>query len=106
MSSLVDIQKQIAELQAKAAEIKARELAEKVAMIKETMLSYGITFEDLQGSKSVRVPKVAGTKSSNPAPVKFSGPNGETWSGRGLAPKWMTALINAGRIKEEFLINK
>ncbi len=26
------------------------------------------------------------------APIKFRGPNGETWSGRGLAPRWLAAL--------------
>lgn len=105
MSNLVDIQKQIAELQAKAAEIKSAEFAEKVLMIRETMTTYGITVEDIQG-KAVKVPRVAGSKSSNPAPVKYRGPNGEAWTGRGLAPKWMMALIDEGHTKDEYLINK
>ncbi|MDD2880585.1 MAG: H-NS histone family protein [Rhodoferax sp.] len=105
MSSLIDIQKQIAELQAQEAEIKEREFNEKVIMIKETMASYGITVEDLQG-KPAKATRVAGTKSANPAPAKFKGPNGESWSGRGLAPKWMAALISEGHAKEEYLINK
>jgi DNA-binding protein H-NS len=102
MSSLIDIQKQIAELQAQEAEIKASEFNEKVAMIKETMSAYGITIEDLQG-KSAKAPK---SKSSSPAPAKYTGPNGESWSGRGLAPKWLTALIAEGHAKDEYLINK
>ena len=28
----------------------------------------------------------------------------QTWTGRGVAPKWMQALINAGRDKSEFEI--
>jgi DNA-binding protein H-NS len=24
---------------------------------------------------------------------KFRGPNGETWSGRGMTPKWMTDMM-------------
>lgn len=105
MSSLVDIQKQIAELQSQAAEIKAREFDEKVAMIKETMESYGITIEDIQG-KSPKAPKVSGSKSANPVPAKYKGPNGESWTGRGLAPRWLTALIGEGHTKEEYLISK
>ena len=77
MSSLIDIQNQIAELQARAQEIKTREFNEKVAMIKETMLAYGISVEDLQG-KSAKETKA---KSSSPAPAKYTGPNGESWSG-------------------------
>jgi DNA-binding protein H-NS len=105
MTSLIDIQKQIAELQAQAAEIKSREFSEKLAMIKETMVTYGITLEDLEG-KVVKAPRQVGSKSANPAPAKYTGPDGESWSGRGLMPKWMSALVAGGRAKEEFLINK
>ena len=103
MTSLIDIQKQIAELQTQESEIKAREFNEKVAMIKETMASYGISVEYLQG-KPAKAPKQTREKSSNPAPAKYRGPNGESWSGRGLAPKWMTALIASGHAKDEYLI--
>jgi DNA-binding protein H-NS len=105
MSSLIDIQKQIAELQALEAEIKSREFNEKVTMIKETMASYGITVEDLQG-KPAKASKVAGSKSANPAPAKYKGPHDESWSGRGLAPKWLTALMAEGHSKDEYLIVK
>jgi DNA-binding protein H-NS len=49
---------------------------------------------------------VAGSKSSNPAPAKYKGPHDESWSGRGLAPKWLTALMADGHAKEEYLIVK
>jgi DNA-binding protein H-NS len=32
------------------------------------------------------------------------GNTSETWSGRGLTPRWMAALIKAGKKKEDFLI--
>jgi DNA-binding protein H-NS len=102
MSSLIDIQKQIAELQAKADEIKTREFNEKVAMIKETMATYGITVEDLQGKPA----KTSKVKSSSPAPTKYTGPNGESWSGRGLMPRWLAAIVAEGHSKEEYLIAK
>lgn len=35
---------------------------------------------------------------------KYRGPNGETWSGRGLKPRWLTAEINSGKQPEDFLI--
>lgn len=102
MSLLIEIQAQIAALQAQATEIKSRELNEKISMIKETMAAYGITVEQLQNkpAKSVAV------KSANPAQPKYTGPNGESWSGRGLMPKWMSALVAEGHSKEEYLINK
>jgi DNA-binding protein H-NS len=36
--------------------------------------------------------------------AKYRGPNGETWSGRGLMPRWMASLVASGRTKEEFAI--
>jgi DNA-binding protein H-NS len=50
-------------------------------------------------------PRVSKMKGSKVAP-KFRGPGGETWAGRGLRPKWLTALIKQGRKIEEFAINK
>ena len=38
------------------------------------------------------------------APPKYRGPNGETWAGRGLTPRWMTSLEKKGKKRESFLI--
>ena len=39
--------------------------------------------------------------------AKYRGPNGETWSGRGLMQRWLVALVALvaqGKTKEEFAI--
>ena len=36
--------------------------------------------------------------------ARFRGPNGETWSGRGRMPKWLSAMEAQGRKREEFRI--
>ena len=36
---------------------------------------------------------------------RYRGPDGDTWSGRGLRPKWLAALIAQGRKLEEFAID-
>jgi DNA-binding protein H-NS len=36
--------------------------------------------------------------------AKFRGPNGETWSGRGLTPRWLAALLAQGKTKDEFAV--
>jgi hypothetical protein len=44
-------------------------------------------------------------KASDPE-VCYRGPNGETWTGRGLTPKWLRVLIEAGQDKESFAVRQ
>lgn len=116
MSNLLDIQSQIEKLQKQASEIRAKEFDATVQEILAKMQAFGITVKDLQSTKpgkgrkaaaKGRTPKVA--KASKRAGVavaaKYRGPNGETWSGRGLMPKWMASLVAQGQSKESFAIN-
>jgi DNA-binding protein H-NS len=115
MSKLIDLQSQIEKLQKQASEIRSKEYNATVSEILQLMSAYGITVKDLQAPKAAkgkpgRPGKVAGAK---PAKVKkektavaakYKGPNGETWSGRGLTPKWLATLVAGGQPKESFLI--
>jgi DNA-binding protein H-NS len=118
MSDLIDIQSQIEKLQKQASEIKTREFDKTVQEILVKMNAFGITLKDLQPGKS-RGPKSklkAGLVTKSVAKVKkkekgtavvaakYRGPNGETWSGRGLTPRWMAALVAQGQAKESFII--
>jgi DNA-binding protein H-NS len=118
MSNLVDIQKQIEVLQKKASEIKAKEFQKTVQEILAKMQAFGITVKDLQsGNTGVTKAKQAARaadsqkkarsqskkKGATIAP-KYRGPSGETWSGRGLTPRWLTLLMAQGKTKEEFSI--
>lgn len=116
MNNLVDIQIQIEKLQKQASEIKDREFDKTVQDIRVKMQAFGITVKDLQapagrkGRGKAKPPaqaKVVGVKQKKAGSIvapKFSGPNGETWSGRGLTPRWLSALLAQGRGKEEFAI--
>jgi len=37
--------------------------------------------------------------------AKYRGPSGETWTGRGVIPRWMATLVKEGHSVEEFLIS-
>ena len=106
MNNLIEIQNQIAVLQKQAEEIKAQQFSETVQEILAKMDAFGITVADLDSAKGGRTRKSVAnaTKSLNPAPAKFRGPNGETWSGRGLMPRWLAALVAEGSKKEDFAI--
>lgn len=38
------------------------------------------------------------------AAASYQGPNGETWSGFGRAPRWLTDLEAGGKSRESFLV--
>ena len=102
MNNLIEIQSQIEKLQKQADEIRAQDFDKNVQEILARMTAFGITLKDLESIKG-RARKVAapGTK---PAAAKFRGPNGESWSGRGLMPRWLSALVAQGQKKEDFAI--
>ncbi|MEP6964517.1 MAG: H-NS histone family protein [Polaromonas sp.] len=115
MSNLIDIQSQIEKLQKQASEIRTREFDRTVQEIVAKMQAFGITTRDLDlgkrrgaKGKARAVPgKRAATvvkKTSTPVAAKFRGPQGETWSGRGLMPRWLSALVAQGQSKENFAI--
>ena len=117
MTNLIDIQGQIEKLQKQARDIRAKEFDKTVEEIVATMQAFGITTKDLN-TASARIAKTKGRRSaatkktraksvatgSTKVPAKFRGPNGEAWSGRGLMPRWLTALTAQGREKDEFAV--
>ena len=104
MANLLDIQAQIAMLQAEAAKIMHEQRASVIADIKEKMSAYQLVAADLFDEKAVKVKGVKRESSSKPAAIKYRGSNGETWSGRGLKPRWLSAEIEAGKSLNDFLI--
>jgi len=38
------------------------------------------------------------------APIKYRGPNGEMWSGRGSTPRWLALLETRGRRRDGYLV--
>jgi DNA-binding protein H-NS len=122
VNNLIDIQSQIANLQKQADEIKAKDFQSTVKEILAKMQAFGITVKDLQAVKPGKSgetgrgkdkvvlgkdPKAAKApkKSTSPVAAKYRGPNGETWSGRGLTPRWLATLIAQGQTKDAFAIN-
>ena len=101
------------------AEAKVRERAEseKAALIEETRRraeELGLSLRDLFGEGTTPAPAKRGRKpwsegqKSERAPVaaKYRSPQGETWSGRGRAPKWLQVAEAEGHSRDQFLISE
>lgn len=117
MTNLAEIQAQIQKLQKQESDMRSKDFQKTVREIKEKMQAFGITIKDLQSpkaAKGTRGPKIKDASkvrtphtkkvSGSTVAAKYRGPEDQTWSGRGLTPRWMTSLIEQGRTKDDFLI--
>ncbi|WP_029528388.1 H-NS histone family protein [Polaromonas glacialis] len=115
MNELVKLRQQIADLEKQAAELQKKNRPAVLAELRELMAAYGITAEELSrpASKTAR-PKAAakaaspsnGKKPAAPSPAKYRGPQGQTWTGHGTAPKWLNELVAVGNTRDDFLIRQ
>jgi DNA-binding protein H-NS len=87
----------IAEAQTQLEILRRSERKEVIAQIKELAVSIGVTVDIHETSKAT----------SAKIPAKFSNPDNpsQTWTGRGMAPKWLKDLVEKGHNKDEFLID-
>lgn len=75
----------------------------------------GYTIAELFGSGKIASSKINGPSKSSRAGRKLGkvapkyrnpGNKAETWSGRGLPPRWMSLLLKKGKKREDFLIKR
>lgn len=101
--SLNDLLAQKAALDKQIAETQREERSEAVGQVRALMAQYGLTLADI-GSKAASAPKRAAGSGAKVA-AKYRNPaTGETWSGRGLKPKWLAAALAAGRTLADFAL--
>ena len=111
MTKLISLQSQIQALQKQADALRTKEFAATVQEIRSLMSAFGITVKDLNTYKEKKGAKRGAKAKSKLAGrtlpkvvAKYRSPTGETWTGRGLMPKWMKTLLDEGHTKEEFAI--
>jgi DNA-binding protein H-NS len=113
MNELVKLRQQITEMEKQAAELQKKNRPAVLAELREQMAAYGITAEELSRPAPKAKPKAPPAKAASPAkgkkpaaasPAKYRGPEGQQWTGKGTAPKWLNDLVAAGKTREDFLI--
>jgi len=98
MATYKELKAQAEALLQQAEAARRNEIATVVTEIQARMKEYGITLEDLKGgAKKTKARAAVAVKYRNPA-------TGESWSGRGRAPRWLADELAKGRAKDEFLI--
>lgn len=108
MDEIQSLEQQIAELQAKKHAIIEAKRLEALTQARELVKVYGFSATELGisavASKSVKLSS-AGVK----AAPKYANPENtaETWhGGKGPKPKWVKALLEAGKNLEDYLIHR
>lgn len=101
MPTLQELLAQKEALERQIEQTKKEERAAAIAKVRELMAQYGLTLADLSNKPAS---KTAG-KPLGKVAAKYRDPStGETWSGRGLHPKWLRAALAAGRKLEDFTV--
>jgi DNA-binding protein H-NS len=100
LAELVQLRDEVQSALSGRIEMERRELQSKLAEIEK--LQSG---SKASGRGNKRLAGVGKAKGRKAAP-KYRGPNGETWAGRGLAPKWLVELEAKGKKRGQYLIKK
>jgi DNA-binding protein H-NS len=95
------------ELDAQISEALRVESVAAIETVRRLIADYALTAKDC-GFSGIDKPKATVTqiKSRGPAPVKYRGPNGEQWSGRGRAPGWIRVVEQIGGSRKDFLVTE
>jgi DNA-binding protein H-NS len=95
MTTYQEYKAKIAELENLAETARKDEISQAKEKVAAIMREYGLTVADLGGTAKVKT-----SKPRAPVPTKYrDDATGQTWTGRGRAPKWLE-----GKKKEDYLI--
>lgn len=104
-ATLADLEAQRAALDAQIEAWKQAEKAESIARVRALMTELGVTQRMLGGGGTGTPNKPAKARhvsAGKKLPPKYRDGNGNSWSGRGLMPKWLREAIAGGASLESF----
>lgn len=101
MSSLQDLLAQKAEIDRQISEARRQERNEAISKVRALMAEHGLTASDLVAKSTSPRASTSGRKVA----AKYRDPaSGQTWTGRGLKPKWLSAALEAGKQLTDFAV--
>jgi DNA-binding protein H-NS len=105
MATLQDLLAQKEALEREIELTKRRDRADAVAKVRALMDEYGLSLSDLSAKPVSRSGGKPGVKPGAKVAVKYRDrQTGQTWSGRGLHPKWLRAALQAGAKLDDFAV--
>ncbi|MDZ5459601.1 H-NS histone family protein [Azohydromonas lata] len=106
MTSLQELLNQRAELERQIAETQRQERSEAIATIRQLMADHDLSIEDVTATRGASRSAASATDGRRAkVAAKYRNPaTGESWTGRGLQPKWLKAALAEGKQLADFLI--
>ena len=103
MANLSELLAQKADLEKQIEEAKRTQRADAIARITALMAEHGLTLADL-GTRPKKARAKSAATSGKVAPKYRDAATGETWSGRGLQPRWLKAALASGKSLSDFAV--
>ena len=103
MASLQELMAQKAALEKQIENTQKKERGDAIEKVRGLMTEYGLTLADLGGRSAVKSKSAAASKPAGKVAAKYRNTStGESWSGRGLQPRWLKAALASGRTLADF----
>lgn len=102
MANLTDLLAQKAALEKQIEEAQRAQRAEAISQIQALMAEHGLTLADL-GTRPRKTRAMASSGAKVAAKYRNAA-TGETWSGRGLQPRWLKAALASGKKLADFAV--
>lgn len=103
-ASLQELLAQRAAIEKQIADAQREERSNAIAKVRSLMAEFGLTTADLAAKTGSARAAAAPKAPSKIAPKYRNAATGETWTGRGLQPKWLKSALAAGAKIEDFTI--
>lgn len=104
MSTLAELIAQRDALEAKIQATSQSERADAIAKVRALMQENGLTLADLGAGNAGKTRAKTAANPAKKVPVKYRDKTGNSWSGRGLQPRWLKAALTAGKKIEDFAV--
>lgn len=104
MATLQDLMAQKEALERQIEQTKSSERGAAIDKVKALMAEYGLTPADLGPRSGKSSPKKGKSGGGKVAAKYRNASTGESWSGRGLQPRWLKAAIASGRKIVDFAV--
>ncbi len=109
MASLSELLAQRAELEKQIVQTQREERESALNQIRELMGQYGLSAADLSGRSAPKAARGASAGANKGTGAKVAAKyrdaqTGESWSGRGLQPRWLKAAVASGKKLGDFAL--